>query len=184
MELELQGGFFQLLGKTRVEQVRGRGNKGVSAASGAVGLCWHTSEGRTFHTDQPRVYWQQGAIPCPIPFLFIQSSDSSGGCGTRAAAEPRSPRRGCPRLSSFSCASLSPPGVADPRERAHPVPDRARGGARRPFQEGRHRGLASDGAECAPQRRYLGEQPPSSPCFPSTPAFPFLSPLSQLLTSL
>lgn len=62
---------------------------------------------------------------------------------------------------SFSFLSL--PGVADPREWAHPVPDRARGGARRPFQESRDRGLASDGTECAAQCRYgaqNGEQPP------------------------
>jgi len=46
------------------------------------------------------------------------------------------------------------PGVADSRERPHPVPDGAGGGPGRPFQESRHRGLAPDGAQRAAQRRY------------------------------
>lgn len=46
------------------------------------------------------------------------------------------------------------PGVADPRERTHPVPDRAGGGSRRPFEASGHRGLAPDRAQRAAQRRY------------------------------
>lgn len=45
-------------------------------------------------------------IPSPIPFLFTQSSDSSGSCGTREAAEPRALCRGCPWLSSFPFLSF------------------------------------------------------------------------------
>lgn len=60
---------------------------------------------------------------------------------------------GLPLPEQLSFAFLSLPGVADTRERAHPVPDRARGGARRAFQESWHRGLAPDGAERAAQRR-------------------------------
>ena len=46
------------------------------------------------------------------------------------------------------------PGVADSRERTHPVPDGAGGSVRRPFQESRHCGLASDGTQRAAQCRY------------------------------
>lgn len=102
-----------------------------------------------------------GTIPSPIPLLITRSNDSSSSYGMWEAAEPQALQRGCPWLSNFPFLFL--PGVADPRERAHPVPDRARGGARGPFQESRDRGLASDGAECAAQRRYgaqNGEQPP------------------------
>lgn len=57
------------------------------------------------------------------------------------------------------------PGVADPRERTHPVPDRAGGGSRRPFEASGHRGLAPDRAQRAAQRRYGVSSRPPPPRF-------------------
>lgn len=57
------------------------------------------------------------------------------------------------------------PGVADPRERTHPVLDRAGGGSRRPFEASGHRGLAPDRAQRAAQRRYGGTSRPPPPPF-------------------
>lgn len=80
------------------------------------------------------------------------------------------------------------PGVADSRERAHAVLDRASGSSRRPFEASGHRGLAPDGAQRAAQCRYVavlcGQQP--SPWHPSWMERELMAPpaLSQLLQGI
>lgn len=84
------------------------------------------------------------------------------------------------------------PGVADSREWTHPVPDRAGGSVRRPFQASRHCGLASDSTQRAAQCRYAasglwGQQaslPSRFPCAPSVLEKSLLTPFPSFFSQL
>lgn len=106
------------------------------------------SEGGCCAQISQRVIGGWERFPPRFSLLFIRRNDSSHFCLGRVRARTAL-QRGQPLAHH-----LPFPGVADPRERAHPVADGASGGVRRSFQESRHCGLAPDGAQRAAQRRY------------------------------